>query len=157
MHNQVYILYFMCVYISVRMFIHGCIHNASINYILRHVFVAYLSGMMIDPCSLWVRVRNKITRVTMNNNFLSHVGRFGTDLSLRWRHNRRHSVSNHQPHHCLLKRLFRRRSKKTSKLRVIGLCVGTGEFPALMASKAENVSIWWRHHVSSGHKLVCKK
>ena len=24
----------------------------------------------------------------------------------------------------------------------------TGEFPAQMASNAENVSIWWRHHVS---------
>ena len=23
---------------------------------------------------------------------------------------------------------------------------GTGEFPAQMASDAENVSIWWRHH-----------
>ena len=45
--------------------------------------------------------------------------------SLRWRHNGRDSVSNHQPHHCLLNRLFRRRSKKTSKLRVTGLC---GEF-----------------------------
>ena len=22
----------------------------------------------------------------------------------------------------------------------------TGEFPAQMASNAENVSIWWRHH-----------
>ena len=47
-------------------------------------------------------------------------------------------------------RLFRRRSKKTSNLRVTGLCVGnspgTGEFPAQMASNAENVSIWWRHH-----------
>ena len=36
------------------------------------------------------------------------------------------------------------------KLRVTGLCVGnspgTGEFPAQMASNAENVSIWWRHH-----------
>ena len=71
--------------------------------------------------------------------------------SLRWRHNGRDSVSNHQPHDCLLNRLFRRRSKKTSKLRVTGLCVGnstgTGEFPAQMASNAENVSIWWRHHV----------
>ena len=42
------------------------------------------------------------------------------------------------------------RSKKTSKLRVTGLCVGnspgTGEFPAQMASNAENVSNWWRHH-----------
>ena len=37
---------------------------------------------------------------------------------------RRDSVSNHQPHHCLLNRLYRRWSKKTSKLRVTGLCVG---------------------------------
>ena len=44
----------------------------------------------------------------------------------------------------------RRRLKKTSKLRVIGLCVGNspvaGEFPAQRASNAENVSILWRHH-----------
>ena len=69
---------------------------------------------------------------------------------LRWRHNELDGVSDHQPHDCLLNRLFGRRSKKTSKLRVIGLCAwnspGTGEFPAQMASKAENVSIWWRHH-----------
>ena len=67
-----------------------------------------------------------------------------------WRHNGRNSVRNHQPHDCLRNRLFRRRSKKTSKLRVTGLCAGnspgTGEFPAQMASKAENASIWWRHH-----------
>ena len=56
-------------------------------------------------------------------------------------------VSNHQPHHCLLNRLFRRRSEKTSKLRVTGLCEGNSpvisEFPAQRASNAENVSIWW--------------
>ena len=50
-------------------------------------------------------------------------------------------------------RLFRRRSNKTSKLRVTSLCAGnspvTGEFPAQMASNTENVSIWWRHHGSS--------
>ena len=50
---------------------------------------------------------------------------------LHWRHNGHECVSNHQPHDCLLKRLFRHRSKKTSKLRVTGLCVGnspgTGE------------------------------
>ena len=44
----------------------------------------------------------------------------------------------------------RRRSKKTSKLRVTGLCVGnspvTAEFPAQTTSNAENVSIWWSHH-----------
>ena len=70
--------------------------------------------------------------------------------SLQWRHNGRDSVSNYQPRDCLLNRLFRRRSKKTSKLRVTGLCagnsLGTGEFSTQMASNAENVSIWWRHH-----------
>ena len=57
---------------------------------------------------------------------------------------------NHQPRHCLLNHKFRCRSKKTSKLRVTGLCAGnspgTGEFPAQMASNVENVSIWWRQH-----------
>ena len=72
--------------------------------------------------------------------------------SLRWRHNGSDGVSNLQPHACLLNRLFRHRSKKTSKPRVTGLCVGkspvTGEFPAQRASNAENVFIWWRHHVA---------
>ena len=74
--------------------------------------------------------------------------------TLHWRHNELDSVSNHHSHHCLLNRLFGRRSKKTSKLRVTGLCAGnspgTGEFPAQMASYAENVSIWWRHHMCRG-------
>ena len=58
--------------------------------------------------------------------------------------------AHHQPYECLLNRLYRRRSKKILKLRVTGLCAGnspvTGEFPAQMASNAENISIWWRHH-----------
>ena len=36
------------------------------------------------------------------------------------------------------------------KIHATGLCEGnspvTGEFPVQMASNAENVSIWWRHH-----------
>ena len=45
-------------------------------------------------------------------------------ITLQWRHNGRDGVSNHQPNACLIKRLFGRRSKKTSKLRITGLCVG---------------------------------
>ena len=78
---------------------------------------------------------------------------FFSNFSLQWRHYGSHGVSNHQPHHCLLNRLVRRISKKTSKLRVTGLCAGnspmTGEFLAQMASNAENVFIWWRHHVTN--------
>ena len=69
---------------------------------------------------------------------------------LQWRHNGRDSLSNHQPHECLLNGLFRHRWKKTWKLRVTGLCAGNspgnGEFPAQTASNVEYVSIWWRHH-----------
>ena len=78
-------------------------------------------------------------------------------IAVQWRHNERGGVSNHQPYDCLLKRLFGRRSKKTSKLRVTSLCEGnslvTGEFPAQMASNTENVFIWWRHHVTASTNI----
>ena len=65
--------------------------------------------------------------------------------------NGRDGVSNHQSHNCLCNRLFRRRSKKTSKLGVTGLCAGnspvTGEFPTQRASYAKNATIWWCHHI----------
>ena len=80
------------------------------------------------------------------HTFVNHFGK--THLNpLQWRHKERYSVSNHRP---LLNRLFRRRSKKTSKFRVIGLREGnspvTGEFPSHKAVETESVSIWWRHH-----------
>ena len=60
------------------------------------------------------------------------VGESNLRVTLRtlpWRHNGRDSVSNHQPHDCLLNRLFRRRTKKTPKLRVTGLCAGIHRGP----------------------------
>ena len=50
-------------------------------------------------------------------------------VSWHRRHNDYGGVSNHQPRGCLLKRLFRRKSKETSKLRVTGLCVGNSPGP----------------------------
>ena len=70
--------------------------------------------------------------------------------TLQWRHNERDGVSNHRRLHCLLNCCFRRRSKKTSKIRVIGLCAGnspvTGEFPEQKVTNAKNISIWWRYY-----------
>ena len=70
--------------------------------------------------------------------------------TLQWRHSDCHGVSNHQRLGCLLNRLFRCRSNKTSELHITGLCEGnppvTGGFPSQRASNVENVSIWWRHH-----------
>ena len=93
----------------------------------------------------WLGSHSDWTRTGLLSVIIQHV-----PDTLRWRHNGHDGVSNHQPHHCLVNRLFGCRSKKISKLRVTGLCAGnspgTGEFPAQMASNAENVSIWWRHH-----------
>ena len=70
--------------------------------------------------------------------------------TLQWRHSGHDRVSNHQPHDCLLNHLFRRRSRKTSNLRVTGLCAGNSPGTAQMASNEENGSIWWRHHEQNG-------
>ena len=61
--------------------------------------------------------------------------------TLQWRHNDRGGVSSHRRFDCLLNRLIRRRSTKTSKLCVTGLWEAnppvTGGFPSQRASNAE--------------------
>ena len=87
----------------------------------------------------------RVSDVSLNKLLNKHLR-----YPLQWRHNECDGISNHQPHDCLLNRLFRRISKKTSKPRITGLCARnspvTGDFPAQMASNVENVSIWWHHH-----------
>ena len=81
-------------------------------------------------------------------NLLVSLGPWG---SLQWRHNEYNGVKITGLTIVYSTVFSRRRSKKTSKLRVTGLCVGnspvTGEFPTQRASNAEKVSIWWRHHI----------
>ena len=113
--------------------------------LIRYIYVVELVIIGLDngSSSGW---RQKSAK-QMLNSFLSHP----KEKYLQWRHNERDGVSNHRHLNCLLNHLFGRRPKKTSKLRVTGLCVGnspvTGEFLAQRASNAENASIWWRHYV----------
>ena len=85
----------------------------------------------VSPIQNWTRV----TRWTPKDPTAARItgSLFGT--TLQWRHYERDGVSNHRRLDCLLNRLFRCRSKKTSKPRVTGLCEGnspvTGEFPAV--------------------------
>ena len=101
-------------------------------------------------CSVFVYVKKFLSVV-----FTTALHAHSTLIrSLHWRHNERDSVTNHQRIECLPNRLFRRRSTKSPKLRVTDPCEGnppvTGGFPSQRASNAENVSIWWRHHVQLG-------
>ena len=126
-------------------------HQILKTYTAKYAFYAVLKVIVISSsCDILRRSETGWLVVNCAPSIHSFCLRTQISLTLRWRHNDHAGVSNHQPHGCLLNRLFRRKSKKTSKLRVTGLCAGnspgTGEFPAQMASYAENVSIWWRHH-----------
>ena len=111
--------------------------GANLEWTVRLSSFTYESQVIL-PCRHW----------TISVQIHTHI----SYSSLWWRHNGRDSVSNHQPHDCLLNCIFRRKLKKTSKLRATGLCRGefTGDrwIPAQMASNAGNVSIWWRHRVN---------
>ena len=58
------------------------------------------------------------------------------EISLQWRHNERDVVSNHKPHDCLLSRLFRRRSKKTSNSASLAFVRGLRRWPVNSPHKA---------------------
>ena len=119
--------------------------KTGLNYTGDNVFPA-----LSRDCTVQFSMTNCFQN-TYTRNPIAHPSKRNMSVSLQWCHDGRDVVSNHHPHDCLLKRLSRRISKKTSKLSVIGLCAGnspvTGEFPTEMAGNAENVSIWWRHHV----------
>ena len=112
------------------------------------VLCSLFNGMCTNTPSIFSGVsQHRCLRLSTNVSiwYIDQTSIICVEHTLHWSHNGHDSVSNHQPHHCLLNRLFRRRSTKTSKLRVTGLCAG--KFPTQMASNAENTSIWWRHHV----------
>ena len=119
------------------------------THIYIYIFLSYHPTLNVFTNNEWADTRP--CKIQGPQGLLRYMSFSSAQESLRWRHNGNDGVSNHQPHHCFLNRLFGCRSKKTSKLRVTGLCAGnspgTGIFPARMASNAENVAIWWRHHV----------
>ena len=113
-------------------------------------YYSYSPHDFLTPPLLLLTLYHPLRLLFYFSSFFLFAISIGISITLQWIHNGCDSVSNHQPYHCLLNGLFRRRSKKTSKLRVTGLCAGNspviGEFPAQMASNAENVSNWWHHH-----------
>ena len=70
--------------------------------------------------------------------------------ALQWCHNEQDGILNHRRLDCLLHRLFKRKSKKTSKFRITDLCQGN---PPVIGgfSNAENGSIWWHNHGRSDY------
>ena len=88
--------------------------------ILRSVRKSHHSLKFGDMMSVpWSGSLFKMATISQCSNFLISAGRGccrSLNISLQWHHNGDDGVSNHQPHYCLLNRLFRRRTKKTPKL-----------------------------------------
>ena len=61
--------------------------------------------------------------------FLLMAYMFFSSFTLQWHHNGRDGVSDHQPHDCLLKRLFRRRSKKHQSSASLAFVWGIHRWP----------------------------
>ena len=86
----------------------------------------------------------KICRYRLQSTLLLTV--YGSSMPLsdgssQWRHNERDSVSNHRHLDGLLIRLFRRRSKETSKVHATGLWEVTGGFPSQRVSNDDVIML----------------
>ena len=79
---------------------------------------------------------------------------FGT--TLQWRHNERDGVSNHRCLDCILNRLFRRRSKKTSKLHVTVCVRGIHRWPVNSPQSPVNSSHKSQWRGTCFHDLIMK-
>ena len=90
---------------------------------------AHVKTFHTDECRCDINLLKMISKDTSWLSREDDVHVHNVLIALQWRHNDQDGVSNHQPRGCLLNRLFRRRSKKTSKLRVTGLCVGNSPGP----------------------------
>ena len=132
-------IWFICPHASVQRVIIGLSHYRNrwwlvVNQILRNKlqwFFLYQNSQIsvVLPSVQWVNWFKTLFTVALAScgDTASKINDIG--LTLHWRHNDHGGVSNHQPHGCLLNRLFRQRSKKTSKLRVTGHCAGNSPGP----------------------------
>ena len=99
----------------------------SYNFAISWLSLTVLTQMRVLNLFHWMAgaIQNKLERQQRARCYLLHINHDpGYDIrqrswavswfliqTLQWRHNGRDGVSNHQPHECLLNRLFRRRSK----------------------------------------------
>ena len=108
---------------------------AGLNFWTNRWLAGDLSRHGAHVTTLWYYMSWPLQKYKISNNMnlqelrVGYVMPFCGYFALQWRHNDRGGVSNHQPHGCLLNRLFMRRSKETSKLRVTGLCTRNSPGP----------------------------
>ena len=89
---------------------------------LKHSYMTYIWRTIHHTISRNDRLTSNVWKIAMGMTKVLCITSDILVCPLQWHHNERDGSSNHQPHDCLLNPLFRRRSKKTPKLRVTPLC-----------------------------------
>ena len=92
------------------------------NILLSYNTIIYVSVLLWGSCYInhWSTTRyHECPSFYPPNLLVGEVLSYrSSGIALQWRYNEPHGVSEHQPHDCLLKHLFRCRSNKTSRRRV---------------------------------------
>ena len=149
--RQGYVLWVACEFISVDRRRPICGQGSNNTHLVRLWIFLCQNGNIATVTTLLslVALKGSHGDHPKSNQFLQ---------TLQWRHNGHDNVSNHQPHDCLLNCLFRRRSKKTSKLRVTGLCAGNHRGPVNSPHKWPLTrkmfpfdDVIMRRHITSNH------
>ena len=118
-----------------------------ISYFIPQLIINYLStlGLKLVHVStwssfwqLWQIAKSRETPSSVWTSACTVITKSGSQ-TLHWRHNGRNGVPNHRRVDCLLNRMFRHRSKKTSKLCVTGLCEGNDRWPVKYPTQWANI------------------
>ena len=92
----------------------------------------------------WLMTLQLCVSPSVGTDYLWWIHLCPCSIPISWHHNEGHGTSNHQHLDCLLTRLFRRTSKRTSKLRVTGPPEEnppiTSELPSKRTSNADKYS-----------------
>ena len=130
------------IFVSVGLAFNGIFADITFGYLFSYMQFLYCFSSM---SWIWLLPRILLAILLSFFDCFCPYGLF-IDCSLQWRHNDHDGVSNHQPHHCLLvySDADQRKHQSCASLVLVG---GIHRGPTQMASDAENVSIWWRHHV----------
>ena len=99
----------------------------------RHMAPWYLANIVSEKrCVIWSHLENAIRKIY---------------ATLRWRHNGRDGVTSLAiVYSTVYWGADQRKHQSFPSLAFLRGSPVTGEFPAQMASHAENIFIWWRHH-----------
>ena len=127
-------------------------YSISLCWLLTFIlYVCLISSEYIKYPWKWMKFRCKnCLNISITIRWLHNSVRPSAAYTLQWLHNGRNSPPLFTQPEPFIQTQIKENIKAPRHWPMCGNSLVTSEFPAQMASYAENVSIWWRHHDASG-------